>query len=165
MKPVLYFPYGGSNCSWRDEVNTCEEEGTLKITLLFSVYSFLFLPSHERTAFICLTDVGLDMHNCFGQWDSNGCDENKVWHVCWWLHYWDHSEKSFLFWPFFHLGPRMKTHGWTLNLLHNQAKLYAQSETQPPCWIIYPHLKANRPKWIAGAWRNKCSLLYATEML
>lgn len=34
-----------------------------------------------------------------------------------------------------------------------------------PGWIIYPHLKANPPKWIADAWRSKCSLLHATEIL
>lgn len=42
-------------------MNTSEEEGTLKIILLFSVYSFLSLLSHERTVFICLSDVGLDI--------------------------------------------------------------------------------------------------------
>lgn len=149
-------------------MNICEQEGTLwKLRLLFSIYSFLPLPHQEcRVVLIYLTELGLDIHHCFGQWDTNGRDASEAYHVHQLMHSRDHYKMRF---PWTSVVPLAwslnETPGgnWTLFV----TKLSWIHSLKQLLWLnLIFTAEANLLKGVTDTWRrNKHLLGYVAAIL
>lgn len=131
------------------------------------MYSFLPLPQQEcSVVLICLTELGLDIHHCFGQWDTNGCDANEAYHVHQLMHSRDHYKMRVLWTSVVPLSWSLnKTPGsnWTpfvttLSWIHSLKQLL---------WLnLIVTAEANLLKRVTDTWtRNKRLLWYVTVIL
>lgn len=149
-------------------MNICEQEVTLwKLRLLFSIYSFLPLPHQEcRVVLIYLTELGLDIHHCFGQWDTNGCDASEAYHVHQLMHSRDHYKMRF---PWTSVVPL----AWSLNETPGGnwtpfvTKLSWIHSLKQLLWLnLIFTAEANLLKGVTDTWRkNKHLLRYVAAIL
>ena len=115
---------------------------------------------------ICLTELGLDIHHCFGQWDTNGCDASEAYHVHQLMHSRDHYKMRVLWTavvPFSWSLNETPGGNWTpfvtmLSWIHSLKQLL---------WLnLIVTAEANLLKRVTDTWtRNKRLLWYVTVIL